>query len=108
MSILIIAVIFGLWFTFFATQNSVPVSLQFGGYAVAGVPLYAIALGSLLVGLLISWVINMLEGASSFFKIASKDHSLHKMDDELDKLKAKIQELEVENAELKGKKEVVE
>lgn len=108
MSILIIAVIFGLWFTFFATQNNMPVNLQFAGYTLPSIPLYMVALGALLVGLLISWVINMFEGAASFFKIHSKDQSLHKMDSELDKLRAKIQTLEVENAELKVKKDTAD
>lgn len=102
MSILIAAVVFGLLFAYFSVQNTTGVPLQFASYSLINVPIYAIALGSLLIGLLLSWVISMLDNVSSTFRLQNKEHTIHEKDDELNHLKTKLHDLEIENAKLRG------
>ena len=51
---LIATVIFAILIAFFAIQNSVPVNIHLNSYNLAGIPLYLVVLGSVLVTLLFS------------------------------------------------------
>lgn len=90
MSTLVLTVLFGIAFAYFAAGNSGGVNVNFGGYFL-NMPLYAVALTSLLLGVALSWVISLLNGIFSFFSGYKKD--------------ARIRELEEENAKLIAKKE---
>lgn len=106
MSILIVAVLFGLIFSSFATQNTIGVNIQFANYLIT-LPLYLIVLGSLLLGLLISWVINLIDNLSSAFTLQSKEHQIRSTQHEVEVLHDKIHQLEVENARLRGESDEI-
>lgn len=102
MSTLIVAVIAGLLFAFFATANTAGVTINIGNYLLNNVPLYLVALGSLLLGLLISWVISLVDSLSSGLSLRSKEQQIKQTEHRLEDLKSRVQELEIENARLKG------
>ena len=102
MSTLILMVIFGVWFAWLATQNTVGTTLRIGSYELTNIPLYLIALGSLLLGLLISWIINTLDWISSALTIKSKEGRIAQTEREIDNLQTQIRSLELENARLRG------
>lgn len=100
---LIILVIFGLGMAFFATQNTGTTSFSLGFYRFTGVPLYFIVIGSLFLGMLISWVVSVIKNVfSSTFTINGQDSKIKDASREIDNLKEEKHELEVENARLKG------
>ena len=88
MSTLVLTVLFGIAFAYFAAQNTGVVDVNMAGYALS-LPLYAVALTSLLLGVGLSWVISLLNGIVTFFSGYRKD--------------TKIKELEEENIRLKTK-----
>lgn len=106
---LIIIVAIGAIIAFFATQNTSHVSVSFLGYLIT-VPLYAVVIGSLLVGFLVSWIFSLVDSVSSFLKIHGKENKIRKDQKEIEDLKKHIRDLELENENLKGQasKEKVE
>src|SRR5579885_3498213 len=100
MSVLITAVVFGLVFALFSTQNTVGVPVNVGSYSLFQVPLYLLVLGSLLVGLIISWIISLFDAFGSFMTVRSRDAKLHESDLKIRNLQRRISELQVENARL--------
>jgi uncharacterized integral membrane protein len=102
---LITAILFGLIITFFAFQNSVLVPVTLGGYFLAGIPLYLVAIVSLLVGIMMAWFISAMEGMSHFMKLRRKDSIINSDKKELIDLRKKINDLESENIKLKHSEE---
>lgn len=107
MSELIIAVLFGLGLAYFATQNTMTVPISFGLYQLFNVPLYLIAFGSLLVGLLIAWVIHLVGALGFFMSLRNRDAKIREREFEMGNLKRRMQALEIENARLKGENPAV-
>lgn len=102
MSELIIAVLFGLGLAYFAIQNTMTVPISFGLYQFFNVPIYLIAFGSLLAGLLIAWVIHLVGALGFFISLQSKESKLREKDLQMADLKKRLQAIEEENSQLKG------
>jgi cell division protein FtsB len=80
------------------------VTLKFVGYSFDNVPLYLVILGSLLVGFLVAGVISSINSMFSAFKIMGKDNAISSSHKEVESLKEKNHQLELEIARLKGPK----
>lgn len=99
---LFLLVVFGLGMSYFATQNTGLVHIMFGSYVIQGVPLYIIAIGALLLGILISWLINIVGMLSSSFAIRGKVIQIKNAHEVINKLQQQNHELEIEIASLKA------
>jgi len=100
---LIIAAVIGTVFALLATQNTLSVPIHIAGYTWASIPLYVVAIISLLVGLVISWLLSIVNWASSSLTMHSKELRAKKAETGMAQLQAKIQALEIKNAELEAK-----
>ena len=100
MIVLILAVIFGMAIAYFATQNTTPVTIRFAEYTLEQVPLYLVALGSLMVGLFMASILYFAKSVSTTVKTFGRDHALRRARRSAADLELRIQELEAENAEL--------
>lgn len=100
---LLVAVIFGAAIGYFATQNTMPVTIRLADYAVEEVPLYLVIVGSLLVGLLIAWILYIARSVSSSITIHGKDTEVRRARQTVADLEHRVQQLEVENARLRTK-----
>lgn len=98
---LILAILLGGIFAYFAIQNSVPTFVSLGNYLFS-VPLYIVALGSLLLGVVISGLLSLTSWAGSAITISSKDNQLRKTEQLIAGLKNQINNLLLENSSLKG------
>jgi uncharacterized integral membrane protein len=103
MSTLIVMTLFGIGFAMFATQNLNPVFVNLGGYSLAGVPLYLVVLGSMLAGILISAVISWTNSIGALMSIKGRDHKIKETEHEVEKLRERLKEMEIENARLQNK-----
>jgi uncharacterized integral membrane protein len=97
---LIFTVLFSLVVAYFATQNTSYLILHFGYYTWAGIPIYVVVLGSLLVGLLFAWLFHLLSSISSSIRLNKKEHALKDSKDINLELRKKVHQLELENAKL--------
>ncbi|HLL60703.1 MAG TPA: lipopolysaccharide assembly protein LapA domain-containing protein [Candidatus Nitrosocosmicus sp.] len=102
---LIVTLIIGIAIAIFATQNTSGVTISLGGYILNQVPLYLIVTGSLLIGLLVSAIINSIQGIGSSLTIMGKDNKIKASSKTVNDLNNKIRQLELENAKLRGENE---
>lgn len=101
MFFLVVTVIFGALFAIFATQNTIGVPVTIGAYSWTNVPLYIIAIASLLFGLLVAWILSIADWATNSLALHGKNQQIRTVKNEADKNEARIHELEIENARLK-------
>lgn len=99
---ILLTVIFGLGIGYFATQNTAPVALRVGDFIWSDVPLYVVAVGSLLLGLFIAWIFYFARTLSATLTIAGKDREISKVRRTTSDLEQRIHDLEVTNAQLKA------
>ena len=112
---LLFAIIFGLAIGFFATQNTAPVTLQFGHFQFDNIPLYLAMIGSLIVGLLIATLFYLGRTASSHLGGYGRRHWVKRSEiDTTDtialeearadraRLEQQVRQLESENARIRG------
>jgi uncharacterized integral membrane protein len=92
-----LSVCLGLAIGYFATQNTAPVSLQFGEFVLDNVPLYVVAVGSLLVGLLIAWIFSFGRTLTTF----GSERQVSKVDQNMLGIERRVRDLEADNAQLK-------
>ncbi len=98
---LILAIILGGIFAWFALANAAPVVVNIGGYLLS-FPLYAVAFLSLLVGVAISALLSFTSWLGTSFALSSKDSQIRKEANQIADLKNHINALQIENAKLRG------
>lgn len=101
MAALIITVLLGLLFAWFATANNQSVSVNVAGNLFT-IPLYMLAIVSVLIGLLVSAIISAIDSLSSMFALRSRDHKIRQREQTVEQLSSKVHDLELENARLRG------
>lgn len=101
MAALILFIIFGVVFAYFATLNTQPTSVAVGTFVFRDVPVYLVVISAFAVGLLVG-------GFFSVVKQFIHGRVLHRQSDQLSKAKQEtveltkqIHQLELENAKLK-------
>lgn len=97
---LIVTVLFGLIIAYFGTQNTDVVTLNFLNYSIPGVPVYIVVVGSLLVGLFLSWVISLVNTISTGLTILGNESELKGTKKENTEYLKQIHQLQLENARL--------
>lgn len=100
---LILFIIFGLLFGYFATLNTSLVSLHFGIYSIDSVPVYLLVLVSLGVGTLFASVFYFLKSIGSAFALNKKEGEIRNEKKEIAELTKELHKLEIENTKLKTK-----
>ncbi len=98
---LIVTVIFGLIFAYFATQNTIHVSIRFLNYTIESLPLYAVMLSSLLVGLFLSGIIAFINNISSSLRLHGKESTIKDDKKQMTELTKMVHQLQIENTRLK-------
>ena|SRR3989338_5724238 len=102
MATLTVSVIFGLIIAYFATQNTEPITLYFLNYGIPNIPTYIALVGALLVGLVLSWAINLINNVVTGFTIRSKESKIKEFGIENTELTKQNHKLELENTRLEA------
>lgn len=100
---IIFSAIFGLAVGYFALQNATPVSIQVGELVFPDVPLYLVAVGSLIVGIVIASIFYLARTVSANMTVHGRHH--HATTDNRETVAAlerRIHDLEIENTRLKA------
>lgn len=93
---------------YLAISNSMLVILHFGPYVFSGIPLFYIIIGSLLIGLGLSYLFALIRSIATGFTIRKKDKKIKETKSEIVDLTKRIHQLELENERLKNKSTIVE
>ncbi len=100
MSTLIIIVLYGLAFAYFATQNTAGVVVKLGDY-IWTLPLYVVAFGSLLAGLLVSWIISVINSLLDWSEGRKMETAYQDTRQTVYDLSKRVHDLELENTHLR-------
>jgi uncharacterized integral membrane protein len=71
---IIFSAIFGLVIGYFALQNATPVSIQVGEFIFPDVPLYLVAVGSLILGIVIASIFYLARTVSANMTVHGRHH----------------------------------
>ena len=98
---LLLFIVFGLLFGYFATLNTSVVSVHLGSYTFAHVSLYVVVLASLGLGVVFATVFYFVKSLTNSFAFHRKEGELGKANKEIAELQKKVHQLELENTKLK-------
>lgn len=98
---LILFITFGVVVAYLAQHNSALVSLTVGPYLFPDIPLFYVITGSVLTGLVLSYVIYLVHTVSLKLKLHGKDKKIMESTNEVADLTKRIHQLELENVKLK-------
>ena len=91
---ILLALIFGLGVGYFATENTTPVALRFGDFVVENVPLYLVAVGSMLAGLVIAWIVYLTRHVAGSMTMAGKARDTSTIERNMADLNYRVRDLE--------------
>lgn len=97
----IVLLVMGLVIAFFAGQNTIPVTIFLSDYQFT-FPLYTIIIGAMLIGFVVSWIVNLFESVFRMFVLQGKENIIKDDKKRFARLHERIHTLEIENARLKG------
>ena len=100
---LLLFIVFGLLFGYFATLNTSFVTIYFGIYTAEHISLYLVVLLSFGTGVLFATLFYFIKFLSSKFMISRREGEIVKATKENAELMKKIHQLEIENTRLKTK-----
>ena len=103
MSSLILTVVLGLFFAWFAVFNTQNVDLNIGS-SLLTIPIFMLVIVSVLVGLLLSAIISSINWVSSSLALHSRDNQIKQKSQVVENLEHKLHDLEIENAQLRNDK----
>jgi hypothetical protein len=79
-----------------------PVSVNFGAYIISDIPLFYVIVGSLLFGLILSYLVYLVNSISTIFSFRGKNNEIKIKKDEVLELTKRVHQLELENEKLKS------
>lgn len=86
---------------YLSQDNLMLVSVNFGPYAFSGIPLFYVIIGSLVTGLILSYVLHLVHVISTSFALRGKDNQIKKNEGEVLELTKRVHQLELEKEKLK-------
>lgn len=101
MLILILLLVVGSILVYISRFNFVPVSVNLGIISISDIPLFYVIAGSLIVGLVLSYVVYLFNSISTSFTLRGKNKEIKKNKDEVLELTKRVHQLELENEKLK-------
>lgn len=101
MLILILLLIVGSIFVFISKYNFMPVTINLGPYIFSNIPLFYVIIGSLVTGLVLSYVVYLVHAISNSFTLRGKDREIKKNKGDVLELTKRVHQLELENERLK-------
>lgn len=98
---LIIFLIVGAGIAYIAQFNLLPVSFGFGQFIINDIPLFFVIIGAFLAGLILAYVIFLINSLFITFKLRNKDSKLKHSKLTVLELTRRVHQLELENEKLK-------
>lgn len=100
MLIIILSLIVGSMLVYISRFNFQPVSVNLGFYVLQGIPLFYVMVGSLLVGLVLSYIAYLINSLSNSFVLRGKNNEIKRNKGEVLELTKQVHQLEIKNEKL--------
>ena len=101
MLVLILLLVVGSLLVYISKFNFVPVSLNLGLVTYSEIPLFYVIIGSVVIGLLLSYLFYSIGSISSSLALRGKEKEIKVYKDEVLELTKRIHQLELENEKQK-------
>ena len=106
MIILILILVIGSGLVFISKYNFTLVTVNFGTFALTNIPLFYVIVGSVVFGLLISYLVHTTSAISTYFAFRGKNNQIKKEKEDVLELTKRVHQLEIENEKIKHEPEV--
>ena len=100
MLIIILSLVVGSMLVYISKFNFQPISVNLGFYVLRGIPLFYVIVGSLLIGLVLSYLAYLVNAISNSFVLRGKDSEIKKNKEEVLELTKRVHQLEIKNEKL--------
>lgn len=100
MLVLILFLAIGAIVVYISQYNFTPVTVNLGIYVLSDIPLFYVIAGSLLTGLVLSYLVSLVRAISNSYTIRGKDKEIKNNKSEVLELTKRIHQLEIENKKL--------
>ena len=100
MLVIILSLIVGTLLVYISRYNFQPVSVNLGFTVFSGIPLFYIIVGSLVIGLALSYLVSVMQSISTSFILRGKNIEIKKKKDEVIELTKRVHQLEIKNEKL--------
>ncbi|OGK62962.1 hypothetical protein A2334_01875 [Candidatus Roizmanbacteria bacterium RIFOXYB2_FULL_38_10] len=101
MLVIILLLILGSILVYVSRFNFQPVSVNLGFTVFQGIPLFYVMVGSLLIGLVLSYLVYLVNAISNSFVLRGKNNEIKKNKEEILELTKRVHQLEIEKEKLK-------
>lgn len=108
MPILILLLVVGSVMAYLSQNNLMPVPLHLGTYTFSDIPLFYIIIGSLVMGLVLAYLIFLVNSIFTAISMHGKDNKIKQGKSDIVSLTKRIHQLELENERLKNNTTVIE
>ena len=98
---MILLLVLGSALTYISKYNLEPVNVNMGVYTISNIPLFYVIVGSLIMGLIMSYLMQMLSNIFTYFEIRRKSREIQINKDEIMNLTKTVHKLELDNEKLK-------
>jgi uncharacterized integral membrane protein len=102
MLVLILLLVVGSILVYISKYNFTPVSVNLGFYIFSDIPLFYVIVGSLLFGLILSYLAYLFHSISTSLTLRGKNKEIKKNKDEVLELTKNVHQLELENEKIKN------
>ena len=102
MLVLILLLVVGSGLVYISKYNFQPVSLNLGMYTLSNIPLFYVIVGSIVIGLVLSYVAQLIHSISTSITIRGKDREIKRNKGEVLELTKSVHQLELENERQKN------
>jgi lipopolysaccharide assembly protein A len=99
--LLILVLVVGSLLVYISKFNFELVTVNLGTYVISDIPLFYVIVGSVLAGLVISYMVYLFHSLFISFKFMGKDSELKHKREEVLELTKRVHQLELENEKLK-------
>lgn len=99
---LILLLLIGSILAYLSQSNLTPVTVHFGPYVFSDIPLFYVLVGSLLTGLVLSYVIHLVHAISTSLALRGKEQEIKNKKNTVLELTKRVHQLELENERLKN------
>lgn len=101
MLVLILLLVVGSILVYVSKYNFMPVDVNLGAYMFSNVPLFYVIVGSVVFGLVLSYLVYLVSSISTSFTLRGKNNEIKKDKDEILELTKRVHQLELENEKIK-------
>ncbi len=93
---------------YLAQDNLMKVTVHLGTYVLSGIPLFYVIIGSMLVGLILAYLVHLINAIVVAFSMRGKDSKIKQSKKDIADLTKRVHQLELENEKLKNSSDDIE